>query len=654
MPAHFRGIDGLRALAILGVIAFHTRPSLLQGGFIGVTMFFVITGFLATRSVLNMVDRTGSFGYGRYLIRRITRLWPVMLATIAVVPWLTWMFAPSLLQKVVSDSLPSALFASNWVYIFRKVPYFEAAGLPSPLTHLWFLGVTMQFYLVWPLLMVVLGKITKSKWVRSMAILVIMAASTADMVLLFDPANTSRVYYGTDTRLAELAAGALLAIWIAPSSRGTEAAEAGAASQTVQIERQAGDKTGARLTIVCNVLGTAALAALLTGFWFANGYLSYMYQGGYLITAFISLCALACAVNNDSIWSHVLGCAPLRYIGSRSFSLYVMHYPLLQFMNPATRTQALPWWGWVLEAVVVLAASEAFYQLVEAARKSVQMSRSQHAKPLPKAGYRLRPGAWVMSVIGLVTVVALTWAPVDWNGIAQARAIQLRPELAAPAKPVKKPAKPEPESSAINAANGETNTADANKNGSDSQPPIIKPIAEKVPNNLDISKYAYDPATESCNADMMMVGDSVTSGTSDAIQAAFPNAFIDGLPNRQLPQAVDVYQQDTAAGHSGSVVVFGLGTNGVISNEQEVQQLIDLTGGKPTYFITIRMPYPWQENNNNTMLREAAKKNKNVGIIDWHGYSEGHSEYLNDDGIHPNMTGAYAYATMIRQAVCGQ
>lgn len=502
--------------------------------------------------------------------------------------------------------------------------------------------------------MVVLGKITKSKWVRSMAILVIMAASTADMVLLFDPANTSRVYYGTDTRLAELAAGALLAIWIAPSSRGTEAAEAGAASQTVQIERQAGDKTGARLTIVCNVLGAAALAALLTGFWFANGYLSYMYQGGYLITAFISLCALACAVNNDSIWSHVLGCAPLRYIGSRSFSLYVMHYPLLQFMNPATRTQALPWWGWVLEAVVVLAASEAFYQLVEAARKSVQMPRSQHAKPLPKAGYRLRPGAWVMSVIGLVTVVALTWAPVDWNGIAQARAIQLRPELAAPAKPVKKPAKPEPESSAINAANGETNTADANKNGSDSQPPIIKPIAEKVPNNLDISKYAYDPATESCNADMMMVGDSVTSGTSDAIQAAFPNAFIDGLPNRQLPQAVDVYQQDTAAGHSGSVVVFGLGTNGVISNEQEVQQLIDLTGGKPTYFITIRMPYPWQENNNNTMLREAAKKNKNVGIIDWHGYSEGHSEYLNDDGIHPNMTGAYAYATMIRQAVCGQ
>ena len=211
-----------------------------------------------------------------------------------VVPWLTWMFAPSLLQKVVSDSLPSALFASNWVYIFRKVPYFEAAGLPSPLTHLWFLGVTMQFYLVWPLLMVVLGKITKSKWVRSMAILVIMAASTADMVLLFDPANTSRVYYGTDTRLAELAAGALLAIWIALPREVRKLRKLERLRKQCRSNvRPATRRRPSHYRLQCSC--TAALAALLTGFWFANGYLSYMYQGGYLITAFISLCALACA-----------------------------------------------------------------------------------------------------------------------------------------------------------------------------------------------------------------------------------------------------------------------------------------------------------------------------------------------------------------------
>ena len=128
----FDGIDGLRAVAILGVVAFHTRPSLLEGGFIGVTMFFVITGFLATRSVIRAVDSHGTFQYGRYLGRRIKRLWPATLATIALTAPFAWLFAPSLLDKVRTDALPGALFASNWVNIFRKLPYFAAAGLPSP------------------------------------------------------------------------------------------------------------------------------------------------------------------------------------------------------------------------------------------------------------------------------------------------------------------------------------------------------------------------------------------------------------------------------------------------------------------------------------------------------------------------------------------
>ena len=254
-----------------------------------------------------------------------------------------------------------------------------------------------------------------------MAILVIMAASTADMVLLFDPANTSRVYYGTDTRLADTPAR-----WLSGcASRGAEAAEAGAVRKMCRSGTSGPATRRAPVSLSSAMFLAPRLGGTADRILVRQRVSVVHVPGGYLITAFISLCALACAVNNDSIWSHVLGCAP--YIESRSFSLYVMHYPLLQFMNPATRTQALPWWGWVLEAVVVLAASEAFYQLVEAARKIVQMPRSQHAKPLPKAGYRLRPGAWVMSVIGLVTVVALTWAPVDWNGIAQARAIGCAP-----------------------------------------------------------------------------------------------------------------------------------------------------------------------------------------------------------------------------------
>lgn len=183
----FDGIDGLRAVAILGVVAFHTRPSLLEGGFIGVTMFFVITGFLATRSVIRAVDSHGTFQYGRYLGRRIKRLWPATLATIALTAPFAWLFAPSLLNKVRADALPGALFASNWVNIFRKLPYFAAAGLPSPLTHLWFLALVMQFYLVWPLLIMAIGRLVRAKWARTVVMVIIVLASSAAMWLLSIP-----------------------------------------------------------------------------------------------------------------------------------------------------------------------------------------------------------------------------------------------------------------------------------------------------------------------------------------------------------------------------------------------------------------------------------------------------------------------------------
>ena len=111
-----------------------------------------------------------------------------------------------------TDALPGALFASNWVNIFRKLPYFAAAGLPSPLTHMWFLALVMQFYLVWPLLIMAIGRLVRAKWARTVVMVIIVLASSAAMWLLFDPDDTSRVYYGTDTRLAELAMGAMLAM----------------------------------------------------------------------------------------------------------------------------------------------------------------------------------------------------------------------------------------------------------------------------------------------------------------------------------------------------------------------------------------------------------------------------------------------------------
>lgn len=250
--------------------------------------------------------------------------------------------------------------------IFRKLPYFAAAGLPSPLTHLWFLALVMQFYLVWPLLIMAIGRLVRAKWARTVVMVIIVLASSAAMWLLFDPDDTSRVYYGTDTRLAELAMGAMLAMLMQRADR------------TADDRKQRDDGRGAS-AIILDVFGWLSLLALCAGFWFMNGYDDTMYHGGYLVAAILGALALAGAIRGVSL-PRVLGCAPLRYLGSRSYSLYLMHYPLLQFMNPATRTEALPWWGWLIEAAVIWTATEAFYQLVEATRMYEPTPRSRHAR----------------------------------------------------------------------------------------------------------------------------------------------------------------------------------------------------------------------------------------------------------------------------------
>ena len=204
---HIAVLDGMRALAIIGVIGYHTRPSLLPGGFLGVTLFFVVSGFLLTRSMVNLFERL-RFSYPHFLRGRVRRLWPSVLATIAGTAILVYCMAPSLLPKVRGDALPSALFYSNWSFIFRKLSYFQAAGLPSPLTHLWFTSLIMQFYVLWPLLFVLIFQLCRSRVARAAVIGALALASSLEMLLLYTPGqDTSRIYYGLDTRAAELLVG---------------------------------------------------------------------------------------------------------------------------------------------------------------------------------------------------------------------------------------------------------------------------------------------------------------------------------------------------------------------------------------------------------------------------------------------------------------
>ncbi|MDO5694967.1 MAG: acyltransferase, partial [Aeriscardovia aeriphila] len=210
-PRRVKAFDGLRGLAILAIIAFHTTPSLMPGGFLAVTVFFVLSGYLITRSLLGRMDRH-RFNLLGYWGERILRIWPATLAAIAFAAGVAWVWLPSALTKIRSDAVPTALFATNWVQIFRQVPYFDQAGLPSPLTPFWFVALIMQFYLLWSVMLWLLHKLTRgNRGAMGWITLLLMLISTGLSCWLLNPMDVTRVYYGLDTRWAELMAGALIA-----------------------------------------------------------------------------------------------------------------------------------------------------------------------------------------------------------------------------------------------------------------------------------------------------------------------------------------------------------------------------------------------------------------------------------------------------------
>lgn len=737
-------IDGMRAIAIIGIVAFHLRPIVFNGGFLGVTMFLVMAGYFSTVSLLKMFSENNNknphldgnqesqkkksklIAYFKYLLKRIKRIWPSTLGIIALSAPLMWLFSPSLLTKLQSDALSGATFSSNMAYVLRKVSYFEQSGLPSPIKHLWYLGLIMQMFICWPIILCAILKIVKSKFVRMLvtATLAIVSALTniAITILYGEGQTIARVYYALDTRACEFLIGAILAMyctWFSGKSAIKIISDAcryivGSKSEKEQIENQENDsqngKNKGRQPILESIVGFAALAFILFCFIKQDGLKTWIVYGGYALFAIV--CAIlmhACMLKNN-ICAKILGTSVLSYLGKRSFAIYLVHFPILEVLNPATRTTHITLFEQILQCVIVVAAGEVFYRIFEMPFASKYMTfsvrsvsaKSEDAKDNAKDDSKdknknLDLSSDTLSVkskniklpfvlrklattVCAAACIALIAAPLNWSSIAQERSIQLRPELTSQEQNNKihsQNGKQKPESGqsskSNNNSNNKTNTKSNNKSKQNqkrkvggkrqnitkqtlptkpSAHRVLNPIAEKVPANINTKPWKIDSKQDVCTADITMVGDSVTEGAKPYLIKALPNAWIDGKVSRQIFHGAEDYQKDIAEKHPGSVVIYELGTNGPPRDESVLQNMVNITGGKPVYFVTTRVPQPWQDETN-AKLRAFASKRKNVGIIDWNGTSAGHSEFLTDDGIHLTPIGGPQYARMIRLAVCG-
>ncbi|WP_321971999.1 acyltransferase family protein [Paratractidigestivibacter sp.] len=620
-PKRVAGLDGLRVLAIAAVVAYHADQARFPGGFIGVTVFFVLAGYLTTLSVARKLSSDEGFSYPRFIGKKVARLLPSMLAVVAVTAVLALAFSPALLTKEKADVVPALLFFQNVHYIVRKVSYFAAAGLPSPLTHFWYLGVLMQYYLVWPLLLMGAWKINAKRRALTIVTLILAIASAVCMGILFDPSgDTARIYYGPDTRAGELLVGSALALATLGKglSKGFELLPEGVAAA---LRVRWGD-----LRQVVAALSFAGICALA---WFSNGYTAFAYRGGIALAAVLTALLIGVLAEDEAptVVGRVLGIRPLAYLSQRSFAVYLWHYPLLLIMNPATRTTAIPWWGWVVEILIILAASEISFSVFEKGVAALgERGPLGQQKPV-----------LVFEAVCLVVATAVCVVPMG-------DAANTRPQTESMTAEERK-AQAEAVAVAKEAAQKETYDL-ANTYFKDTE-------FAKAVESINATNFSVDAETGATDASVTLVGDSIPEDASAEFYEIFPNGYMDAKIGRQMTAGVEAYEECKAAGHEGDVVVWSIADNGWITEDQ-VRALVEcVDSSKKVYFLTCRCPDAWQDANNE-IIHNVVAQYENATVIDWYAESEGHDEWFWNDGEHVRPEGAEAYVKMLRRYITGR
>ncbi|MFD6448722.1 acyltransferase family protein [Promicromonospora sp. NPDC060204] len=607
------GLDGLRAVAVVAVVAFHLAPAWVPGGFLGVDVFFVVSGFLITTLLLREVAGTSWIRLPRFWVRRARRLLPALALVLVTSIPVARLVEPDLTVGIGRQLLGAVTFSTNWVEIAAGTDYFDESQ-PELLRILWSLAIEEQFYLAWPVLLVLLLITVRSAAWRVRIVVAGALVSAAAMALLLMPAygtgvDPTRVYYGTDTHAFGLLLGAAVTLrW----------AKAGPALW------------GAR----ARVLPPLALAGLVALFLLLRSDSPLTYPLGLLAASLLALVLVqACgAARAEPTWfTAALEARPLRWVGERSYGIYLWHWPVACVVTAAVGAQpGTVWWGVGTGLTVVLTVV-----LAAASYRWVEM-------PVRRLGFRgalraLLGAVRTAAVVPKAAVVVAVLALVGTGAAVTSAPSRTATELAIAA--------------GVQAAAGQATAAQAaaGRNAAtptgDGEPAPTSRTLGSAPEPL--------PFGARQGAQVSAFGDSVLAAAAPAILARYPRAQVEGVVSTDWLDAERMIRTAKHEGRLRQTVLLNFGTNAGFQLEgsaDAARHVLDMIGPDRRVVLVNSVGISYWVPDANKTLDQVAAGRENVAVADWHTLVDEHPGLLHADATHPNLDGVEAYTNLVEES----
>ena len=661
------GLDGLRALAVVAVLLYHAGLASIPGGFLGVEVFFVISGYLITALLVTEWRHRGRIDLAAFWMRRARRLLPALYLVVVATLAYAVVFLPGEVAGLRGDALSAFAYVTNWYLIFGNESYFEAMGRPSLLRHLWSLAVEEQFYLLWPPVVAVGISLGTRRWRLRRLMFVSLAVAGGSALLmaaLYAPdIDPSRIYYGTDTRATGLLFGAALAFVWRPGERTSRETCARLARRGFRPAGRLRRRWGWIRPALLDVVGLGALAGLTAFCLSLDEFRPLLYKGGFVAVGLITAALIAVVAHPQGrVGTRLLGWRPLRWVGERSYGIYLWHWPVYTVTRPGLDVPLDGPKLLALRLAVTVLLAHLSYRYVEQPVRHGALGRAwrrlRHADARGRRDLGLRWAAFATPVLALCVVVGVavwrTEAPAPPAYLAAQRihtatepapAEEKSPQNAPPPEanspqnterapvPKEDPAKGEGNAGTTSDAAG---LQDAN-NGNNGQ----EDAGEKA---------KEDSAPTVTAGPVSAIGDSVMLGSVGPFRKQLDVSVMDAEVGMQVPYAIDVLRSRAAAGQLGDTVIVHLGNNGVFTRGQFEEMMRVLEDVDRVIFVNVRVARAW-ETPNNRVIGAGAARHPNAELVDWYSASAGRPELFVSDGVHLQPPGQRLYAAMIREQV---